>query len=233
MMKRLFLVFSLVAILTAVCGVHATVPDPAGAYTLENSKRLVPRSLSGRIICRNDPINAFDPDGRKLQFANGVSDKFKAQFKVAIQHLNTHGAAGTIAKLQERKEMITIQPGCKNDNFDPNSNIITWDPTGAFVSDNGEAISPATALVHEAGHALLEVENPGLAATLSDKEYREGHPLHAYEDAEEYLNITTVEWPVAEKLGEDKRTTHSGTYVTVESPTNWVKKNDSVVKSEE
>ena len=65
MMKRLFLVFSLVAILTAVCGVHAYVPNPAKAYSFENAETLVPRSLSGRIICRNDPINKFDPDGRR------------------------------------------------------------------------------------------------------------------------------------------------------------------------
>ena len=64
MMKRLFLVFSLVAILTAVCGVHAFVPDPAEAYSFENAKTLVPRSLSGWIICRNDPINLVDPDGK-------------------------------------------------------------------------------------------------------------------------------------------------------------------------
>ena len=64
MMKRLFLVFSLVAILTAVCGVHAYVPDPADAYAFENAETLVPRSLSGWIICQNDPINRFDPDGK-------------------------------------------------------------------------------------------------------------------------------------------------------------------------
>ena len=69
MMKRLFLVFSLVAILTAVCGVHAYVPDPADAYAFESSKTLVPRSLSGWIICRNDPINKFDPDGRTVESA--------------------------------------------------------------------------------------------------------------------------------------------------------------------
>ena len=49
--------------MTAVCGVHAYVPNPAEAYSFENSKTLVPRSLSGWIICRNDPINRFDPDG--------------------------------------------------------------------------------------------------------------------------------------------------------------------------
>ena len=64
MMKRLFLVFSLVAILTAVCGVHAYVPDPAKAYSFESSKTLVPRSLSGWIICHNDPVNKLDPNGK-------------------------------------------------------------------------------------------------------------------------------------------------------------------------
>lgn len=61
--------------------------------------------------------------------------------------------------------------------------------------------------------------NPGFAEKLSIKEYPEGHDLHAYDDAEEYYIITMEEHPVAEKLGEDKRTTHSGGYVTVERAT--------------
>ena len=70
MMKRfipLFLFLSAIASATAeaaVCGVHATAPDPADAYAFESSKTLVPPSLSGRNFCRNDPINRIDPDGR-------------------------------------------------------------------------------------------------------------------------------------------------------------------------
>ena len=66
MMKRLILVFLFQAILTAVCGVHAFVPDPAEAYSFESSKTLVPRSLSGWIICHNDPINKVDPTGENI-----------------------------------------------------------------------------------------------------------------------------------------------------------------------
>ena len=63
-MKRFIPLFLLVAVLTAVCGVHAYVPDPAEAYSFESSKTLVPPSLSGWIICHNDPINMFDPNGK-------------------------------------------------------------------------------------------------------------------------------------------------------------------------
>ena len=66
-MKRFISIFILATLLVAVCGVQAYVPDPADSYAFQSShdfsKELVPPSLSGRIICHNDPINMFDPDG--------------------------------------------------------------------------------------------------------------------------------------------------------------------------
>jgi hypothetical protein len=48
--------------------------------------------------CKNNPMRYVDPDGKKVYFAPGVSDKFKVQFGAAVQHLNKHNSGGMLAQ---------------------------------------------------------------------------------------------------------------------------------------
>ena len=117
MTKRLFLVFFFIpAILTAVCGVHATVPDPAGAYTLENSKRLVPRSLSGRIICRNDPINLYDPDGR-FDISRWWHNLFRKN-KEEMEEEKAEDVSESIKWKKEQAKTAGVDTGANPNNLD-------------------------------------------------------------------------------------------------------------------
>lgn len=70
MTRRIILIFLLTAFLTAACSVHAYVPAPERTYDFQNSKTRVPRLMSDRIICRNDPVNRFDPDGNEDKNVN-------------------------------------------------------------------------------------------------------------------------------------------------------------------
>ena len=50
----------------------------------------------------------MDPDGRKLYFAKGVSDKFKRQFAATVKFMNSKGTAGDLAKLHSSETIYYI-----------------------------------------------------------------------------------------------------------------------------
>ena len=159
MMKRLiplFLFLSAIASATAeaaVCGVHATVPNPAKAYSFENAETLVPPSLSGWIICRNDPINKVDPTGENIGALTSVP---VIDVIVGIPSIvGTLGSVGLIVAVaavpMAMKEMVA--PGPSIEESEPwevdSSTLLAVDTKGADGKpDSGtentgeEAINP-------------------------------------------------------------------------------------------
>ena len=106
-MKRFIPLFLLVAVLTAVCGVHAYVPDPAEAYSFESSKTLVPPSLSGWIICHNDPINRLDPDGAVDGPISGLNIP-TFEMKISDRWYDIFGLGGQCCFVEGAMNGITI-----------------------------------------------------------------------------------------------------------------------------
>jgi hypothetical protein len=98
--------------------------------------------------------------------------------------------------------------------YDPGTRNIAFSPRKAVEALPGQidahsassSMSPAGALVHEAGHALEHATNPaGLNLTQ----------VPVWDNVEERRNIQNVENPAAKRLGEVIRTGHGGTWKNV------------------
>lgn len=189
-------------------------------------------NLSPYVYVANNVINAFDPDGKKIVFAKNATKEFKQAFKAAINHLKANKADGIFAKLQSRKEIITIEEGVKgNDSYSSNSKTIKWDSTKGLLTNEGIVISATTALNHEGDHALQSVENP--------KQYSGdlATPVAGYDNKEEQRVIEGSEQETAKALGETKegevtRKDHRGTLIETVSPTSTTATNEVIIKVE-
>lgn len=95
------------------------------------------------------------------------------------------------------------------DYFDPNSNIIGWDPYSALRTTRGGTQSPALGLGHEIDHAD---KNPSAAQRLMR------HIDAKYDNKEERRVILGSETEAAHLLGESTRHDHGGTTYRVASP---------------
>ena len=65
-------------------------------------------SISPYSYCAWNPLRLVDPDGNKIRYAPGTSEKFKRQFRQTVKYMNKKGTAGILAKLEQRKEVIYI-----------------------------------------------------------------------------------------------------------------------------
>ena len=57
-------------------------------------------SISPYAYCAGNPVNLADPDGKKIYYADGVSNEFKKQFAATVKYMNSRGTAGNLAKLE-------------------------------------------------------------------------------------------------------------------------------------
>lgn len=96
-----------------------------------------------------------------------------------------------------------------DDRFDPNDDVISWDPRSALRTTNGGRQSPALGLGHEAAHAI---EAPRVESALADRVDRR------YDTAEERRVVTQSERHAANTLGESVRTDHAGSCYRVKTP---------------
>lgn len=95
------------------------------------------------------------------------------------------------------------------DGYDPDRQLIRWDPHSALRTTEGGHQSPALGLGHEIDHA---VEAPSRMERLA------GAPDAAYDNREERRVVTGSERHAARALGESVRHDHDGTTYRVASP---------------
>jgi hypothetical protein len=107
-------------------------------------------------------VKYTDPDGEKLRYAKGVSEKFKRDFAKIIQYLNKSETSWYVAKLEKRPEIIYLDEGKDLDDFsfDMNKNKITIHTRSGLKIGKGKIQSPALGFLHEVMHALQKLENP-------------------------------------------------------------------------
>jgi RHS repeat-associated protein len=120
-------------------------------------------STSPYACCGNNPIIFLNPDGRRIEFAKGVSQAFKDIFAKAIQCLKENKCDGIFAKLQASPKTIYIgeataeQKASHGACFTPDDMTIHWDSTVGMLTTEYHAISPTVILNHEGDHALKYV----------------------------------------------------------------------------
>lgn len=163
----------------------------------------------------NNPYKYVDPDGRKIVFAPGSTSQFKNQVKQMTQYLNAGGVSGVIRQLEARPETVHLQEATAPHDFkyDLNTRTIVIDPRSGLEVSPGNVQTPALGLLHEADHALQDLQNPQqLRKDLST-------PVPAYHNREEQRVIVGTETPAAIRLKEPVRTHHGGIPVRVQCPT--------------
>ena len=175
--------------------------------------------LSPYAYCADNPVMLVDPDGKKIRFAKGSSNKFKQAFKQAVNYMNQKGTAGILYNLEKHPQIVFLKEDAVGENkFDPQTNTIHWNPEIGFESTNGVMLSPATILNHEADHAYQQLTNP------IQKKNDVNTPDPHYKNAEEKRVIQGSEQITARKHGEIRdgqitRTDHqSGSLFEAESP---------------
>ena len=185
---------------------NGSLPGMGGVFNYAN--------LHAYHYAGNNPVKYVDPDGRKLDYAQGSSPKFKLDVFMMKLHLLVRGNYALIRDLDNRPETIYIRQGEKDDfYFDSYGNEIVMDTrSGLKVGDN-KIQSPALGFLHEAGHALQSLEAP--VQFNNDRDTYDPK----YNTAEERRVIESIETPAAQRMGEPTRHDHGGEPVQVESST--------------
>ena len=173
------------------------------------------------IFCLNNPIRLIDPDGRKVYFADGVSQEFKDKFTATIRYMNSRGTSGNLAKLETSENVYYINEAKSvyKTNFNAKTKTINWDPNHLVLTDEGILMSPATALAHEADHAQKYDKVVRENDNSAKKEYNDSIKPNSdsqYSTKEERRVIQGAEQSAARKHGDinAKQTTrknHKGT----------------------
>jgi len=163
----------------------------------------------------NNPIKYIDPDGKKIRFAKNATPKFKKQFEQIVNYLKKGKVYSVIDKLEQHPKTIFIKEGKSLGDFYYNSNkkVIVFHPKSGLKVSAGKVQTPALGVLHEAGHALQDLENP--AQLKKDVKTK----IPNYHTKEEKRVIEKIETPAATKLGEPIRKHHGGKPVKVSCPT--------------
>ena len=95
-----------------------------------------------------------------------------------------------------------------------------FNPFEGFKTSSGLIQTPALGLIHEAAHALRNLEDPN--SYRDDVRYLLNKGI-GYRDMEEFKTITFVENPIARQLGEPIRNNqYDGFSVNVKGPTSVI-----------
>jgi RHS repeat-associated protein len=117
--------------------------------------------LSPYSYCAGDPVNKFDPDGRKIVLAEGVSESFRKDYELTVKTFQEKGCADTWNKLESSSEVYTVTESNANSNyFDYSNKTISWNSRMGLWTEKDVSLSPATRLNHELAHALHYETNP-------------------------------------------------------------------------
>jgi hypothetical protein len=113
-------------------------------------------------------------------------------------------------RLERGPHEVTLTTNRRNDDeYDPNTHVIHWDPHSALRTDDGGRQSPALGLGHEVDHAVHDGPREWKRSDAFDRQY---------DTLEERRVITGSERHAAQTLGEGVRRDHGGTTYRVSSP---------------
>jgi len=198
---------------------HRYYDSEIGRFTQPDPLWIKYPSLTSYQYCANNPLKFVDQNGKRIEFAPGVSDEFKKDFAQSIKYLNSHGASGVIAQLQKREEVIyvnEVKKGGSVSTFSASAKTITWSSQTGAITTNGSRLSASIMLVHEAAHAMHFLTNPD---QYVDDITPNGTP---FDNKEEQNVIEGEETDAARKCGEinqngTTRNDHSGIPIGVGS----------------
>ncbi len=159
------------------------------------------------------PLMGVDPEGLII-----VTKSPEAQRMVqdAINYLGQSNLAKEIiTRLSNSPITVTIK---LTDNFDDHSDsynrinrVLRWNPHEALATTNGGYLSPALGLMHEFGHADINVFREIFYSVYELQQYdRRAIMDNGWDTYEEYRDITQVENKVASDLHEGVRNNHDG-----------------------
>ena len=127
-----------------------------------------------------------------------------------------------MSDLEKRDEIITLKEGkWKFDTYyDHKRKTLFYNPSMALETSNGGKQTPAMGFLHEAAHAIQDLESPDqFTEDTNSKD-------DTYGDKEEKRVITEIETPAAKKAGEGTREDHGGTIYETSGPTSTEKVSD-------
>ena len=203
-------------------GARHMTPD-VGRFTTIDPMAEKYYSISPYAYCANNPVNAIDTDGKKIVFANGVSESFKKDFAIAAQYLIQHNVGNMLKELDASPTIYYISESLDDKNyFDAANRTISWKSRMGIETNELHYLSPATLLNHEIDHAN-EYNRAPKEFNESTIPYDFGDKDEFYYSPEEKRVITGSEQITAKALGEitDEevtRTDHFGYHILMTSP---------------
>ena len=140
-----------------------------------------------------------------------VAAPLRHDFDAAVAYLSRDPVERALfARLEHGEHQVTITGNHHDDDdFDPNTHVIHWDPHSALRTAAGGTQSPALGLGHEVDHAVHD------GAREWERSFT---PDAHYDTAEERRVITGSERHAAQTLGEAVRHDHGGSTYRVASP---------------
>ena len=180
--------------------------------------------VSSYCYTMGNPVKLIDSDGRLVLFAKGSSNGFKLLFKKTVKYMNQHGVGNYLYELNKSPNVYYIAES-KNvhNSFDYNTKTIEWNPFIGVWTEEDLFLSPITLLNHEIGHAL-NYDNDPSEFKSNIQNLPDNHPDNLFGSLEEKNVINGPERITAKALGEvqgdrSTRTSHSGKFFDVDSPT--------------
>ena len=177
--------------------------------------------ISPYAYCAGDPVNLVDVDGKRIYFAEGVSEEFKIRFMETVKFMNECGTSYNIAEIQSSDRVYYIddlenapldREGHKRvssyihyESDGSGSATLYWDPFQVVMNvQSGLSWSPTTVLAHEFGHLkrLDRALDGGDEQLKAFNESAKDKSDPVYGNKEDRLTISKTEQYAAFKHGE-------------------------------